>query len=128
MIGRRSRRTLTGWVVSDRMDKTVSVRVERRKAHPLYEKVLRREKTLKAHDEKEEARVGDRVLVMETRPLSKTKRWRLVQILDRAPGRAIQREDEAEMQHYQEVGRKPAPAAGPAAAPVPAPASPEVPP
>ncbi|MGH2710796.1 MAG: 30S ribosomal protein S17 [Actinomycetota bacterium] len=74
----------TGVVVSDRMDKTVVVQVERRKAHPLYGKSLRRTSKLQAHDEQNDAHVGDRVRVVETRPLSKTKRWRLAEILEKA--------------------------------------------
>lgn len=80
---RAERKTRTGVVVSDKMDKTVVVEVERLVAHPRYHKVIRRTKRLKAHDEKNECRVGDRVLLMETRPLSKEKRWRVVQILER---------------------------------------------
>jgi small subunit ribosomal protein S17 len=81
----RSRRKLrTGVVVSDGMDKTVVVRVERRKQHALYGKSLRRTTKLAAHDEANDAKVGDTVRLMETRPLSKTKRWRVVEILERA--------------------------------------------
>ncbi len=71
-------------MVSDKMDKTVVVNVEERFKHPLYGKVLRRSSRLKAHDEQNAAGVGDRVLLMETRPKSKTKRWRLVEILEKA--------------------------------------------
>ena len=77
-------RTLTGTVVSDKMDKTVVVTVEDRVKHALYGKVMRRTSRLKAHDEQNDAHVGDRVLVMETRPLSATKRWRIVEIVERA--------------------------------------------
>ncbi|MBE3576781.1 MAG: 30S ribosomal protein S17 [Limnochordales bacterium] len=80
---RGRRKVRVGVVVSDKMDKTVVVEVERLVAHPRYHKVIRRTKRLKAHDEKNECRVGDRVLLMETRPLSKEKRWRVVQILER---------------------------------------------
>jgi len=73
-----------GLVVSDKMDKTVVVQVEDRVKHPLYGKVLRRTSKLKAHDEQNSCGIGDRVLLMETRPLSATKRWRVVEILDRA--------------------------------------------
>ena len=73
-----------GYVVSDKMDKTVVVAVEDRVKHPLYGKVLRRTSKVKAHDEANTAGVGDRVLIMETRPLSATKRWRLVEILEKA--------------------------------------------
>ena len=78
------RKVLQGLVVSDKMDKTVVVSVEDRVKHALYGKVLRRTSKLKAHDEQNECGVGDRVLLMETRPLSATKRWRVVQILEKA--------------------------------------------
>ena len=78
------RKTRRGYVVSDKMDKTVVVEVEDRVKHALYGKVMRRSSKLKAHDENNEAGIGDRVLVMETRPLSKTKRWRVVQVLEKA--------------------------------------------
>ncbi|REF37331.1 30S ribosomal protein S17 [Thermasporomyces composti] len=81
---RGTRKTREGLVVSDKMDKTVVVLVEDRVKHPLYGKVMRRTSRLKAHDEANECRVGDRVLVMETRPLSATKRWRIVEILEKA--------------------------------------------
>jgi len=78
------RKVREGLVVSDKMDKTVVVAVEDRVKHPLYGKVMRRTSKLKAHDEQNSAGVGDRVLLMETRPLSATKRWRLVEILEKA--------------------------------------------
>ena len=78
------RKTREGLVVSDKMDKTVVVTVEDRVKHALYGKVLRRTSKLKAHDEQNDCGVGDRVLIMETRPLSATKRWRVVQILEKA--------------------------------------------
>jgi small subunit ribosomal protein S17 len=78
------RKTREGYVVSDKMDKTVVVAVEDRVKHPKYGKVLRRTKKYKAHDEQNECGVGDRVLLMETRPLSATKRWRVAEILERA--------------------------------------------
>jgi small subunit ribosomal protein S17 len=78
------RKTREGYVVSDKMDKTVTVEVEDRVQHPLYGKTIRRTKKVKAHDEQNSAGVGDRVLLMETRPLSATKRWRVVQILEKA--------------------------------------------
>jgi small subunit ribosomal protein S17 len=81
---RNRRKTREGVVVSDKMDKTVVVVVEDRVKHPLYGKVLRRNSRLKAHDEANACGVGDRVLLMETRPLSATKRWRVVEILERA--------------------------------------------
>ena len=79
-----SRKTRVGRVVSDKMDKTIVVAIEDRVAHPLYKKIVKRTYKLKAHDEKNEAGVGDRVRVMETRPLSKEKRWRLVEIIEKA--------------------------------------------
>src|ERR1700744_1965663 len=83
--GRKSfRKTREGLGVSDKMDKTVVVAVEDRVKHALYGKVLRRTNKLKAHDETNEVGVGDRVLIMETRPLSATKRWRVVEVLERA--------------------------------------------
>jgi small subunit ribosomal protein S17 len=78
------RKVREGLVISDKMEKTVVVAVEDRVKHPLYGKVLRRTSKLKAHDEANEAGIGDRVLLMETRPLSATKRWRVVEILERA--------------------------------------------
>ncbi len=81
---RSARKVREGLVVSDKMDKTVVVAVEDRVKHPLYGKVVRRTNKLKAHDESNSAGVGDRVLLMETRPLSRTKRWRLVEILEKA--------------------------------------------
>ncbi len=83
-VVRRARKTREGLVVSDKMDKTVVVAVEDRVKHALYGKVLRRTSKLKAHDEQNDCGVGDRVLIMETRPLSATKRWRVVEILERA--------------------------------------------
>ena len=81
---RTTRKTREGLVVSDKMDKTVVVNVEDRVKHALYGKVLRRNIKLKAHDESNAAGIGDRVLIMETRPLSATKRWRIVEILEKA--------------------------------------------
>ncbi len=78
------RKVRDGLVVSDKMDKTVVVAVEDRVKHPLYAKVIRRTSRLKAHDEQNQCGVGDRVLLMETRPLSATKRWRVVEILEKA--------------------------------------------
>ena len=80
----RRRKVREGLVVSDKMDKTVVVSVEDRVKHALYGKVLRRTSKLKAHDEQNECGIGDRVLIMETRPLSATKRWRVVEILEKA--------------------------------------------
>ena len=81
---RNDRKVREGLVVSDKMDKTVVVSVEDRRKHPRYGKVMRQSARLKAHDENNECGVGDRVQIMETRPLSATKRWRVVQILERA--------------------------------------------
>jgi small subunit ribosomal protein S17 len=83
-VVRGSRKVREGLVVGDKMDKTVVVEVEDRVKHPLYGKVIRRTSKLKVHDEQNSAGVGDRVLLMETRPLSATKRWRLVEILEKA--------------------------------------------
>lgn len=79
-----SRKTRVGKVVSDKMDKTIVVAVEDRVAHPLYKKITKRTYKLKAHDEENICGVGDTVRVMETRPLSKDKRWRLVEIVEKA--------------------------------------------
>ncbi len=81
---RTTRKTREGLVVSDKMDKTVVISVEDRVKHALYGKVLRRTSKLKAHDEQNSCGIGDRVLIMETRPLSATKRWRVVEILEKA--------------------------------------------
>jgi small subunit ribosomal protein S17 len=81
---RNARKTREGLVVSDKMDKTVVVSVEDRVKHAMYGKVLRRTTKYKAHDEQNECGIGDRVLLMETRPLSATKRWRVVEILEKA--------------------------------------------
>ena len=79
-----SRKTRVGKVVSDKMDKTVVVAIEDRVAHPLYKKIVGRTHKLKAHDEQNTCGVGDKVKVMETRPLSKDKRWRVVEIIEKA--------------------------------------------
>ena len=79
-----SRKTRVGRVISDKMDKTIVVAIEDRVAHPLYKKIIKRTYKLKAHDELNECGIGDRVKVMETRPLSKDKRWRLVEIIEKA--------------------------------------------
>ena len=81
---RNARKTRIGLVVSDKMAKTVVVSIERRVQHPVYGKMIRRTKKLKAHDEQNEAKTGDTVRIMETRPLSKDKRWRVVEIIERA--------------------------------------------
>ena len=84
MEERNLRKTRTGKVVSDKMDKTIVVAVEDHVKHPLYKKIVKRTYKLKAHDENNECIVGDTVKVMETRPLSKDKRWRLVEIMEKA--------------------------------------------
>jgi small subunit ribosomal protein S17 len=83
MAVRGRRKVLTGTVISDKMEKTVSVSVERRVKHPVYQKFVRKMVTLKAHDENNQSRVGDRVRVIETHPLSKQKRWRVQEVLEK---------------------------------------------
>jgi small subunit ribosomal protein S17 len=83
-VERNLRKTRTGKVVSDKMDKTITVAIEDHVKHPLYGKIVKRTYKLKAHDENNECKMGDTVKVMETRPLSKDKRWRLVEIIERA--------------------------------------------
>ena len=84
MEERNLRNTRVGVVVSDKMDKTITVAIQDRVKHPLYKKIVDRTYKLKAHDENNECKIGDRVKVMETRPLSKDKRWRLVEIVEKA--------------------------------------------
>ena len=84
MAERGNRKSRTGVVVSDKMDKTIVVEIRTRVKHPLYGKIMNRTTRLKAHDEENACGVGDRVMVMETRPLSKDKRWRLTQIIEKA--------------------------------------------
>ena len=84
MDERNLRKTRVGRVVSDKMDKTVVVAIEDNVKHPLYKKIIKNTIRLKAHDEENTCRVGDRVLIMETRPLSKDKRWRVAEIVERA--------------------------------------------
>ena len=81
---RSLRKTRVGKVVSDKMDKTIDVAIETSVKHSLYNKIVRRTVKFKAHDENNECRVGDKVLIMETRPLSKDKNWRLVEIIEKA--------------------------------------------
>ena len=83
-VERERRKVRVGMVVSDKMEKTVVVEVEDLRAHPLYRKVLRRGHRFQAHDEANQCHTGDRVRIMETRPLSRTKRWRVVEILEKA--------------------------------------------
>lgn len=80
----RNKKTKTGVVVSDKMDKTIVVAVERFVRHPVFKKTVRRSKKFKVHDEKNESAVGDKVKIIETRPLSKEKRWRLLEIVEKA--------------------------------------------
>ncbi|MCX4345484.1 MAG: 30S ribosomal protein S17 [Kineothrix sp.] len=84
MVERNLRKTRTGKVTSNKMDKTIVVAIENHVKHPLYGKIVKKTYKLKAHDEKNECNIGDTVKVMETRPLSKDKRWRLVEIIERA--------------------------------------------
>ncbi len=84
MEERNLRKVRTGKVISDKMDKTIVVAVVDNVKHPLYNKIVKRTYKLKAHDENNECGIGDRVRVMETRPLSRTKRWRLVEIIEKA--------------------------------------------
>ena len=84
MSERNLRKTRVGKVVSDKMDKTIVVAIADNVKHPLYKKIIKRTVKLKAHDENKECRIGDRVEVMETRPLSKDKRWRVTNIIERA--------------------------------------------
>ena len=84
-MGQRNiRKTRTGMVVSDKMDKTITVAIERKVPHPIYKKYFKKTTKLMVHDEKSECGVGDKVKIMETRPLSKNKRWRLVEIVEKA--------------------------------------------
>ncbi len=84
MAERNLRKTRVGMVVSDKMDKTIVVAIQDNVKHPLYKKIIKRTIRLKAHDEKNECGIGDKVEIMETRPLSKDKRWRLVRIIEKA--------------------------------------------
>ncbi|MCH5264051.1 MAG: 30S ribosomal protein S17 [Lachnospiraceae bacterium] len=84
MVDRNLRKTRTGKVTSNKMDKTIVVAIENHVKHPLYNKIVKKTYKLKAHDENNECNIGDTVKVMETRPLSKDKRWRLVEIVERA--------------------------------------------
>ncbi|MGM0420148.1 MAG: 30S ribosomal protein S17 [Bacillota bacterium] len=84
METRNERKERIGFVMSNKMDKTVTVSIERRTQHPLYKRVIKRSKKYKAHDENNECNEGDKVKIIETRPLSKTKRWRVAEILEKA--------------------------------------------
>lgn len=83
-IERKARKERTGRVISDKMDKSITISVERRLKHPLYGKFVKHTKKFMAHDENNECKIGDLVKIMETRPLSKNKRWRLVEIIEKA--------------------------------------------
>lgn len=83
MLERNLRKTRTGWVSSNKMDKTITVEIERKVKHPLYGKFVKKTTMFHAHDEKNECSIGDLVKIMETRPLSKTKRWRLVEVVEK---------------------------------------------
>lgn len=85
-MAEQRRRVLLGEVVSNRMQKTITVKVERRVRHPIYERVVKRSKKFHAHDEHNQCQIGDQVRIIETRPLSKTKRWRLLEIIRRREG------------------------------------------
>jgi small subunit ribosomal protein S17 len=84
MVNRGLRKTRTGLVVSNKMDKTIMVAIERKVAHPIYKKYYKKTTKLMAHDEKRECGIGDKVKIMETRPLSLRKRWRLVEVIEKA--------------------------------------------
>ena len=84
MMERNLRKPRVGIVTSDKMDKTISVKIETKVAHPVYKKRINRTTVFKAHDENNEAKIGDKVKITETRPLSRDKRWRLVEIIERA--------------------------------------------
>ena len=85
-MAEHQRKILLGEVVSNRMQKTITVKVERRVRHPVYERVIKRSKKFHAHDERNQCQIGDQVRIIETRPLSKTKRWRLLEIVRRQAG------------------------------------------
>lgn len=88
-MAEQHRRILLGEVVSNRMQKTITVKVERRVRHPVYERVIKRSKKFHAHDEHNQCQIGDYVRIVETRPLSKTKRWRLLEVVRRRVGTAV---------------------------------------
>ena len=95
-VARNKRKVRVGWVVSDKMDKTIVVEVQRLVRHPKYRKVMKRSTKLYAHDNKNQCQIGDKVKVMETRPLSKLKRWRLVEILEKGSGLEVEIKEEVE--------------------------------
>ena len=96
MEGQQRRKVLLGEVVSNRMQKTITVRVERRLRHPIYERVVKRSKKCHAHDENNQCQIGDQVRIIETRPLSKTKRWRLLEIVRRQVGTTESKAEDGE--------------------------------
>ncbi|MCD6551063.1 30S ribosomal protein S17 [Thermotoga sp.] len=100
------RKRMIGTVVSDKMDKTVVVAVERYVQHPLYKKYIKRTKKYHAHDEKNECKVGDVVEIEETRPLSKTKRWRVVRIIKRFEPEKVLKEEEEVQDELEEIERE----------------------
>ena len=83
-VGKVNKKTIIGMVVSDKMDKSITIERETRKRHPLYKKFVKRHSKIRAHDEKNEAVVGDLVKIIETRPISKTKSWRILEIIEKA--------------------------------------------
>ena len=95
-VARNKRKVRVGWVVSDKMDKTIVVEVQRLVRHPKYRKVMKRSTKLYAQDDKNQCQIGDKVKVMETRPLSKLKRWRLVEILEKGSGLEVEIKEEVE--------------------------------
>ena len=112
------RKKRIGVVTSDKMQKTIVVQIRRKALHPLYGKVIEKANKFKAHDEKNEAKVGDRVLIQETRPMSKDKRWRLVEVLQRGAGQLKrQRNSSTDIKDVLETMPKPAPAQPTPAAP-----------
>lgn len=111
IVDRNERRTVTGVVTADKMDKTVKVRVERLVAHPQFSKILRKHYVCYAHDEKREAKIGDKVELMESRPISKLKHWRLVRVVEKAiAGAATSDARHAARPSTRTDGAKPAPA------------------
>jgi small subunit ribosomal protein S17 len=98
VMAEQRRKILLGEVVSDRMQKTITVKVERRVRHPIYERVIKRSKKFHVHDEHNRCQVGDQVRIIETRPLSKTKRWRLLEVIRRRVEAEIMPEAEHEEQ------------------------------
>lgn len=96
MEGQTRRKVLLGEVVSNRMQKTITVRVERRLRHPIYERVVKRSKKFHVHDEHNQCQIGDQVRIIETRPLSKTKRWRLLEIVRRQVGTTESKAEDGE--------------------------------